>query len=146
MRRYLYYYPILFIVLSNVLYDISAKSFSKGINMQAGMASYYIVAAVVSLALFFLTSEDKNFGKELRKINWATFSLALGCTGADFGYILVFRAGWDISFGSLVCNILIALSLIFIGVIFYREIINKKHVAGILLCLIGFVLITHAYL
>ena len=146
MRRYLYYLPVLFIVLSNVLYDISAKSFSKGINVFAGMAIYYLVAVVVSLVLFYLTSENKNLLKELKKINWATFSLALGCTGADIGYILVFRSGWDISFGSLVCNILIAISLLFIGVIFYREYINIKHVAGILLCLIGFVLITHAYL
>lgn len=109
------------------------------------MSIYYIIAAAISLALFFLTSENKNFLQELKKINWATFSLALGCTGLDFGYILAFRAGWEISFTSLICNILIAVSLIFVGVIFYHEIINKKHVAGILLCLVGFVLITHAY-
>lgn len=109
------------------------------------MSIYYMVAAAVSLALFFLTSKNKNFLQELKKINWATFSLALGCTGIDFGYILAFRAGWDISFASLVCNILIAVSLIFVGLIFYHEIINKKHVAGILLCFIGFVLITHTY-
>lgn len=141
MSRYLYYWPILFILLSNVLYDISAKSFPKGINAQAGLVIDYIVSAVASLALFFLTSKNKNFLKELRKINWATFSLAIGCTGIDLGYILLFRAGWNISFGSLVCNILIAVSLIFIGIIFYHEYINKNHVAGISLCLIGFVLI-----
>jgi drug/metabolite transporter (DMT)-like permease len=127
------------------LYDISAKEFPEEINAQAGMAFYYGVAAAISLVLFYLTSENKNFLKEVKKINKATFSLALGCTGLDFGYVLAFRAGWDISFASLVCNILIAISLIFVGVIFYREIINKKHVAGILLCLTGFVLITHGY-
>ena len=144
MKRFLYYFPIVFIVLSNVLYDISAKSFPEEINAQAGMAFYYVAAAIISLILFFLTSDNKNFFKELKKINKATFSLALGCTGLDFGYVLAFRAGWEISFASLVCNILIAVSLIFVGVIFYHEIINKKHMAGILLCLIGFVLITRA--
>lgn len=141
MKRYLYYFPIAFIVLANVLYDISAKKFPAEINAQAGMAIYYVVAALISVVLFYLTSENKNFLKELKKINKATFSLALGCTGLDFGYILAFRAGWEISFASLVCNILIAVSLIFVGVIFYREVLTKKHVAGIALCLIGFVLI-----
>lgn len=65
MSRYLYYWPILFILLSNVLYDISAKSFPKGINAQAGLVIDYIVSAVASLALFFLTSKNKNFLKEL---------------------------------------------------------------------------------
>jgi len=142
MRRYLYYFPIVFIVLSNVLYDISAKSFPEKINAIAGMSIYYLVAAVISVALFFITGESKNFLKELKKINWATFTLAIGCTGLDLGYILAFRAGWEVSFASLVCNILIAISLIFVGVIFYREIINRKHLAGILLCLAGFVLVT----
>lgn len=142
MKRYLYYFPIVFIVLSNVLYDISAKSFPEKINAIAGMSIYYSVAAVISVVLFFITSGNKNLLKELKRINWATFSLALGCTGLDLGYVLAFRAGWDISFASLVCNILIAISLIFVGVVFYHEIINKKHVAGILLCLTGFVLVT----
>ena len=142
MKRYFYYFPIAFIVLSNVLYDISAKSFPEKINAMAGISIYYMIAAVISAVLFFLTCANKNFIKELKKINWATFTLALGCTGLDLGYILAFRAGWEVSFASLVCNILIAISLIFVGVIFYHEIINKKHVAGILLCLTGFVLIT----
>jgi drug/metabolite transporter (DMT)-like permease len=144
-NRFLYYFPIAFIVLANVLYDISAKQFPEQINAQAGMAFYYVIAAVISLALFFITSKNKNFIKELKKINKATFTLALGCTGLDFGYVLAFRAGWDISFASLVCNILCAVALIFVGVIFYREVINKKHVLGISLCMTGFILITHVY-
>jgi drug/metabolite transporter (DMT)-like permease len=144
-NRVLYYFPIAFIVLSNVLYDVSAKLFPESINAQAGMAFYYMIAAGISLILFFLTGKDKNFVKELKKINKATFLLALGCTGLDLGYVLAFRAGWDISFASLVCNILAAAALIFVGVICYREIINKKHAAGISLCLVGFVLITCEY-
>jgi drug/metabolite transporter (DMT)-like permease len=142
-NRLLFYLPIGFIVLSNVLYDISAMEFPEEINAQIGMAFYYGIAAIISLILFFLTSENKNFLKELKKVNKATFFLALGCTGLDFGYVLAFRAGWEISFASLICNILIAVSLIFVGVLFYREIINKKHVVGILMCLTGFVLITY---
>jgi len=142
MKRYLYYFPIIFIVLSNILYDISAMLFPGEINAQAGMAIYYAIAVVISVFLFFLTSDNKNLLRELKKVNRATFSLALGVIGIDFGYILVFRAGWEISFASLVCNIIIAVSLVFVGVVLYHEVINRKHVAGILLCFTGFILIT----
>ena len=90
MKRYSYYYPVILIVFSNVLYDISAKAFPKDLNAQAGLTAYYIIAAAVSLMLFYLTSEDKNFPLELKKVNWATFTLALGCTGIDLGYVLLF--------------------------------------------------------
>lgn len=141
MKRYSYYYPVLIIVISNALYDISAKAFPKEINAQAGLTAYYVIAAAVSLALFYLTSEDKNFPMELKKVNWATFTLALGCTGIDLGYVLLFRAGWNISYGSLVCNIMIAIALILVGKIFFHEYINKYQLIGISLCLTGFVLI-----
>lgn len=141
MKRYSYYYPVIIIVFSNALYDISAKSFPEEINAQAGLTAYYIIAAVVSLALFYLTSEVKNFSMEVKKVNWATFTLALGCTGIDLGYVLLFRAGWNISFGSLVCNIMIAIALILVGKILFHEYINKYHLIGISLCLTGFVLI-----
>lgn len=141
MKRYSYYYPVLIIVSSNVLYDISAKAFPKEINAQAGLTAYYVIAAVVSLALFYLTSEVKNFPAELKKVTWATFTLALGCTGIDLGYVLLFRAGWNISFGSLICNITIAISLILVGKIFFHEYINKYHLIGISMCLAGFALI-----
>ena len=141
MIRYSYYFPVIIIVLSNALYDISAKAFPKEINAQAGLTAYYVIAAAVSLMLFYLTSKEKNFLAEVKKVNWAAFTLALGCTGIDLGYVLLFRAGWNISYGSLVCNIMIAITLILVGKIFFREYINKYHLAGISLCLIGFALI-----
>ena len=64
MKRYSYYVPVIIIVFSNVLYDISAKAFPKDLNAQAGLTAYYIIAAAVSLLLFYLTSEDKNFPLE----------------------------------------------------------------------------------
>jgi len=141
MKRYSYYIPVVIIVLSNALYDISAKAFPEGLNAQAGLTAYYIIAAVVSFTLFYLTSETKDFPAELKKVTWATFTLALGCTGIDLGYVLLFRAGWNISYGSLACNIMIAVTLIIVGKILFREYINRYHLLGISLCLTGFALI-----
>jgi len=141
MKNLLFFLPVFAIVFSNIVYDISAKLFPGQLNAQAGLAIVYAIAAGVSLLLFVLTSKNTSFSKELKKINWATFSLALGCTGIDLGYVLLFRAGWDISFGSLACNIFLAITLILVGTLFYKEKLTKDHLAGIALCLAGLILI-----
>lgn len=141
MKKSTYYFPVLIIVLSNVLYDIAAMSFPKSINVQAGLAAYYIIATIVSFSLFLLTGGRKSIRSEFRKVNWAAFTLALGCTGIDLGYVLLFRAGWNISFGSLVCNIMIVIALILVGKVFFRETLNRYHFLGIALCVAGFTLI-----
>jgi drug/metabolite transporter (DMT)-like permease len=141
MKRWLYYYPVLLIVGSNIIYDISAKSFPGKINPQAGLTAVYAVAAGITFIIYMLTSANKNYLKEIKKVNWAAFLLAAGCMGIDLGYILLFRAGWNISIGSLVCNIAIALSLILVGVLFYKEKITKDHLIGIALCMTGLILI-----
>jgi len=141
VKRFLYYFPVMVIIGANIIYDISAKSFPEKMNPQAGLSAVYMIAAIVTFFIFLFTSENKNFFKEFKKINWATFLLAAGCMGIDLGYILLFRAGWNISLGSLVCNITIAISLIFVGIIFYREKITKDHLIGISLCLTGLILI-----
>lgn len=141
MKRFMYYLPVLVIVGSNAFYDISAKSFPSMLNPQAGLTAVYLIAGAIALIIFFITSETKNFIGEIRKVNWAVFLLAAGCTGIDLGYILLFRAGWKISYGSLVCNIALGISMIIVGVLLYREKITKDRLIGISVCLVGLVLI-----
>ena len=136
-----YYLPVLIAVLSNIIYDVSAKSIPSHIHAMGLLVITYITSAVCSLILFYVTSKEKKFFKELKNVNYAVFLMAVGCTGIDLGYIFLFRAGWPISLGSLVCNIGLAISMIFIGMLFYKEKITLHHVGGIALCIAGFVLI-----
>lgn len=59
----------------------------------------------------------------------------------EVGNILLYRSGWNISIASLVCNLGLAVLLIAVGLIFYKEQISARQVAGIVLCLAGLVLI-----
>ncbi len=141
MKRFMYYLPVLVIVGSNAFYDISAKSFPHVLNPQAGLTAVYLIAGSIALIIFFITSESKNFIAEVKKVNWAVFLLAAGVTGIDLGYILLFRAGWKISYGSLVCNIGLGIAMILVGVLFYREKLTRDRVTGIAMCFVGLVLI-----
>lgn len=55
----------------------------------------------------------------------------------ELGYILAFRAGWNISTCSLVANIALAVILLFIGMLFFQEKLTGNQFIGIALCLVG---------
>ena len=102
-----YYFPILLIVTSNVLYHICAKSVPAQMNpMVSLMVTYQVVLGIVIV-------------------------------GLELGNILMYRAGWNISLGSLVANISLAVILIGVGILFYREVITVSQMIGIALCLAG---------
>lgn len=134
-------YPILIIVLSNVLYNICTKSTPSEVNAFATLSITYLIAALVSFATFFVTSKDKNIFTEFGKTNWTTFALGIVIVGLELGYILAFRNGWAMNTASVTANITLAVALIFVAAIFYKETITLKQVAGIVLCGGGLVLI-----
>ena len=134
-------YPILIIVLSNVLYNVCTKSTPSEINAFATLSVTYLVAAAVSFAIFFITSKNKNILTEFSKTNWTTFVLGFVIIGLELGYILAFRNGWKMNTASVTANITLAVALIFVSMIFYKESITLKQIAGIVLCGGGLVLI-----
>jgi len=134
-------YPILIIVMSNVLYNVCTKSTPGEVNVFATLSVTYLIAAVVSFATFFITSKDKNIIAEFSKTNWTTFVLGVVIVGLELGYILAYRNGWAMNTASVTANITLAVVLIFVSMIFYKESITLKQVAGIVLCGGGLVLI-----
>lgn len=136
------FWPILIVVGANTLYHICAKSTPEGISPFASLALTYLVAGIVSFIMFFLTSGQKNILQEMAKANWATYLLAASIVFLEFGYILVYRVGWQVSVASLVCNIAVAVILLFAGVLLYKEVITFRQMAGILICGVGLFLVS----
>jgi drug/metabolite transporter (DMT)-like permease len=61
--------------------------------------------------------------------------------GLEFGYLMAYRAGWNISIGSLVANIFLALALIPVGIFLYKENFEITKVFGAIFCIAGLILI-----
>lgn len=136
-----YVWPMILVVLSNVFYHISSKSTPEKANPLFSLIVTYIVGAVVSAALYFSISTEKNIVTEFHKLNWTSFILGFSVVGLEVGNIYMYRAGWNISVGSLITNIALAIILLFVGILLYKDQISLYKVAGIILCLIGLVLI-----
>ncbi|MDE5605371.1 MAG: EamA family transporter [Eubacterium sp.] len=135
-------YPIIIIVAANTIYNICTKSTPNEMNSFAALFVTYIVAAVISFIMFFVTSKDKNVFTEFTKINWAPFVLGIVIIGLELGYIIAYRNGWKMNTVSVTANITLAVVLIFVSFIFYKESITFKQVIGMFLCAGGLVLIS----
>ena len=135
------YLPILLIVVSNVFYHICSKSVPEDLDPFAALTVTYAVGAVVSAILFFIFSHEKNLLVQYGRINWTTVVLGISIVGLEAGSIYMYKAGWNISTGQLVHSSILALCLIVIGMMFYKETMNTTKLCGILAVMIGLFLI-----
>mgnify|MGYP006910863416 FL=1 len=101
----------------------------------------YLVSAALCLVLFFVTSPDKNLFAAWKQVNWTAFAFGLALVGLEFGFIQLYRAGWSVSIGPLVCNIALCCVLLVIGVLLYKETLHLTQVLGMLLCVAGLILV-----
>lgn len=136
-----FYLPIITVVCSSVIYHVCAKSTSPKINAFASLAVTYLIGAVVSAAAYYLTSPTKRLTEELSRVNWATLVLGLAIVGLEAGNIFMYKVGWDISLGPLVTSSTLAVTLLAVGVLFYREELSLTKVLGIVLCVAGLILV-----
>ena len=85
-----YIWPIALVVLSNVAYQICAKSVPEGINPFASLTVTYLVGAAASTALYFLLDHGGNLLKEYGKLNWAPVVLGIVIVGLEVGWIYAY--------------------------------------------------------
>lgn len=69
------------VVLSNVVYQICAKSVPKDMDTMASMTITYLVGAGCSAVLFFAMNKNADLLREYGKMNWDPSSLAFLSSG-----------------------------------------------------------------
>ena len=136
-----YVWPIALVVLSNVVYQICAKSAPGDMDPLASLTVTYLVGALASGALYFLLHRGGNLLREYRALNWAPFVLGVVIVGLEVGFIYAYRAGWQVSRAQIAQSAVLAVCLVFVGALLYREHITWTKLAGVAICLVGLVFI-----
>ena len=131
------YLPIAVIVLSNILYNICAKSTPETADPFASLTVTYLVGAALSAVLYFALHRGGNLLEQYRSLNWTSWALGLSIVGLEAGSIYMYKAGWNISTGHLVHSSLLAVCLILVGVLFYHETVSVSKLCGVAICLVG---------
>lgn len=138
---FMYVFPIVLIVVSNIVYNVCQKSTPQNVNPFSALLITYITAAILTLIASQFYKSDKGFLQSFNGLNWTSVALGVAIVGLELGYLLAYRAGWNISVGSLVANIILALLLIPIGLLFYKEGFALYQIIGVVFCMVGLVLI-----
>jgi len=136
-----YIWPIGMIVLSNIVYNITTKQTPNHANAFLSLSVTYGVAMISTFVVFLFTHKENSIQASFSKLNWTSFVLGIAIIGLELGYIFAFRNGWQVNMTSLVANIILAISLLFVGFLLYKEKISLTQLAGIALCLGGLVLV-----
>ena len=131
------FWPIAVVVAANTIYNIVAKLTPGSVNAFASLAVTYAIAALSSVGLFFFTASNKHFLDEVAKTDWTAVVFGLAIVGLEFGYLWIYRAGWKLSTASLVANISLAIVLLAIGTLAWRETFSAVQGLGVVLCCIG---------
>ena len=138
-----YVWPIALVIISNVVYQICAKSVPKEMNPFASLTVTYVVGAIASTVLFFVLEKSGNLVKEYSKLNWAPFVLGIVIVGLETGWIYAYKAGWQVSTGFIVQSAVLAVMLLVVGYFLYHETFTWNKVVGVVICLIGLVFINY---
>ena len=136
-------WPIGLVVLSNVVYQVCAKSVPQGINPFASLTATYFISMVFSVIMYLAFSKGENLLHEFTKLNWAPFVLGIVIVGLEAGFIFAYKAGWQVSTASVVQSSFLAVALIFAGWLLYKEALTWNKLVGVVICLIGLVFINH---
>jgi len=102
---FFFYFSITLAIASSALYHFVAKSTPSNVNFTISLLVTYAVAFVVTLLGFFFFPVTSGVKAELVKLNWASIGLAIAIVGIEFGFLLVYRSGWNLGIAAVLTNV-----------------------------------------
>lgn len=140
---FLYYASITIAIASNLFYYIIQKSTPENANPILSLAVTYFTAMVTCIVVFpFYPNNGQTIGESLKKLNWTSITLGVAIVGLEMGFLLAFRSGWNLSTAGIFANVVVAIILIPVGLMFFKETLRPINIAGIILCITGLILMT----
>ncbi|HEY5902064.1 MAG TPA: hypothetical protein VIU39_05890 [Anaerolineales bacterium] len=138
---FLFYFSILLAIASSALYHFSARSTPPGVSLPVSLTVTYVIALGVTLLTALLLPGRETLPAQLRQLGLPTFLLAVAIVGIEFGFLLAYRAGWNLGIAAVVVNVVASLLLVPVAVFIFKDQINWVNILGILVCLAGLVML-----
>jgi drug/metabolite transporter (DMT)-like permease len=138
----LFYFSIALATVCSALYHIIQKITPAGANPALTLAVTYATSAVVSLALVLVYPLKDGLIGSLRQLNWTSVGLGLVLVGLELGFLLAYRANWNLAYAGLIANVIMALIFVPVGILAFKERITPLNVLGVLVCIGGLALVS----
>ena len=131
--------PLLMIVGGGVLYHLSQKATPAVVDPFLALSISFGLASLTCLGLF--VARQGFSAAQLHRVNWTSLALACSLVAIESGYLIGYRAGLKLNITSFVCNNLIALVLLGVGTVLYREAFTFRTGSGMVICAAGLLLL-----
>jgi len=138
---FLFYFSIILAICSSAFYHFTAKSTPANVNFTISLLVTYAVAFIATLLTFPLFPVQDGVTTELKKLNWASIGLAIAVVGIEFGFLLTYRAGWNLGIAAVLVNVVASLILVPVAIFVFRDKISWVNMLGIFVCLAGLVML-----
>ncbi len=138
-----YFFPPILVVMGLVVYQISQKSTDRDANPFVVVIMAYLIGIAACVGAYFLFPKQETASLPMVKtVVWSALGIGLGAATIEIGFMLAYRAGWNLSLLPVSVNVCGAVILILIGLFAFRETLSVEKVIGMLLCIGGLALIT----
>lgn len=138
---FLFYFSITLAIVSSAFYHFAAKSTPVHVNFTVSLLVTYAAAFAVTLLGFFFFPMAHSIAAELKQLNWASIGLAVAIVGIEFGFLLVYRAGWNLGIAAVLVNVVASLILVPVAIFLFRDKLSWINIAGIFVCLLGLLML-----
>ncbi len=136
-----YIWPIALVLFSNTLYQICTKGVPADVSPFASLTVTYAVGAAVCFLLHMGTHPGESLIRQLGLMNWTPYVLGLVIVGLEVGWIYAYKAGWQVSTANIAQSAILAVILIAVGALLYKEPVTRNKLIGIVICLVGLIFI-----
>lgn len=99
------------------------------------------MAIVITILAAFLPLAPGGILAELKLLNWASFRLAVAIVGIEFGFLLVYRSGWNLGIAGVLVNVAASLILLPVAIFLFKDKISWFNRLGIFAWLAGLVML-----
>ena len=131
--------PLLMIVGGGVLYHVAQKATPAAVDPFLALCISFGLASLACVGIFI--ARQGFSATQLHRVNWTSIALACSLVAIESGYLIGYRSGRKLNITSFVCNNLIALVLLGIGTLLYREAFTFRTGSGMVLCAAGLLLL-----
>lgn len=138
------WFAIALVLLSNVVYHLALRAVPREANPAVATLAAYLVATLATAATLPVLARDVQILPAFRTLNWSTVLVGVAIVGIEIGYLLAYRAGWTLSTASVTANVSLAVVLLGIGILAFKEPLTVQRATGVGFCVLGLWLVNRA--
>ena len=137
----MYYAAITLTIVANVGYHLFQRSIRPDASPMGSLVVTYAVALALSVVLMAVLP-GRGVSASLSSTSWPSWALGIAIVGLEVGFLLAYRAGWDLGLAAPYANVAVALALLPIGVLAFGDRLTTRKILGFVLAVAGIALLS----